>query len=508
MADPRTTFRSALWNHAGKILEYMLMYLTSVLIARGLGVQENGVFVGLFSVSQFLLVFMSFGLEVSLNKHVPQLEGEARMERLRFILRGALAIRVTAVLVLAAVLYGSTLLFEGLLPHTLSSFLWVLLAYTGVRSIVSLLSVVLTAELQTRATAAINVLTRGVEVAVIGLMVSGGMTTSRVFVVILSTATFQLACYIVAARTRLFGKTERIVVLPIILFGGVYWINTAVEYFLGRQGDVLFLTMLLPDSSQASLYDVAFSIGQWASLSMTVGLGSITLATFAKLALRGIEPVERFYAFMIRIKSLLSIPLYAFTLFNAGSVLFVLYSPRYLAASGLVQAIAAFRIFSRLFGGPENAEFLLSRGQVTKLVAIGAVGALVNVGLDLLLIPRLGALGAVMGSGLGNLMANVLGGAAVYRTSAARIQWQFWLKVSMATSAASLVVAALTPPLTVLLILMQAAVYVLLVIGLLFFVKPLTTMDYEWLVRIDNRFASPLRLFVRQDPMILDPKRP
>ena len=112
MADPSTTFRSALWNHAGKILEYMLMYLTSVLIARGLGVQENGVFVGLFSVSQLFLVLMSFGLEVSLNKHVPQLEGERRDERLRFVFRRALAIRVVAVLVLAAVLSGGIFVFE------------------------------------------------------------------------------------------------------------------------------------------------------------------------------------------------------------------------------------------------------------------------------------------------------------------------------------------------------------------------------------------------------------
>ncbi|MBM2840588.1 MAG: hypothetical protein HW412_1116, partial [Bacteroidetes bacterium] len=46
MTDPQATFKSALWNHAGKVLEFVLMYFISVLIARGLGVAENGTFVG------------------------------------------------------------------------------------------------------------------------------------------------------------------------------------------------------------------------------------------------------------------------------------------------------------------------------------------------------------------------------------------------------------------------------------------------------------------------------
>ncbi len=46
MSEPQATFRSAVWNHAGRILEYVLMYVTSILIARGLGVQENGMVKG------------------------------------------------------------------------------------------------------------------------------------------------------------------------------------------------------------------------------------------------------------------------------------------------------------------------------------------------------------------------------------------------------------------------------------------------------------------------------
>jgi O-antigen/teichoic acid export membrane protein len=499
MFEPQVTFKSALWNHVGKVLEYFLMYATSILIARGLGVQENGSFVGLFSVSQLLLVLSSFGLEVSLNKHIPQVVGKLRIERLRHILRRAFALRVLAIFGCAIAVFAAVRLLPQFIPALLPEYIWLLIAYTAVRSIVSLFASVLTAELQTRATSIINVFARAVELLLIGLLASRDITTSGVFVVFLSTAFAQLLAYAVVARQKVFGTTERVAILPIVVFGGIYWTNIVVEYFLGRQGDVLILTMLLPDSTQPSLYDVAFAVSQLASLSMTLGLGGITLATFAKLALRDSQLLERFYAFLIRMTSLLSVPLYAFILFNAESVLSVLYSSRYLPAAGLIQGIAAFRIIGRLFGGPENAEFLLSRSKVSTLVAIGIVGAVVNVALDILLIPLLGASGAVIGSGLGNITVNVLGALAVFRNSALRIQWRFWLKVVVATSLASYSCSMLIPHESFVMVCVQVAMYAIMTATLFVVLRPLTWKDGEWLRQADSPFAFPLRQFVQKD---------
>jgi O-antigen/teichoic acid export membrane protein len=497
MFDPRTTFRSAVWNHAGKILEYLLMYVTSVLIARGLGVEDNGAFVGLFSISQLLLVLTSFGLEVSVNKHIPQLSGDARQGNIRHILRRALLLRIAVVLVGGFALLGILKLAAGLFPEHTDEYVWILVGYTGIRSLVNLLAISLTAELRTRATSTINVMIRALEAVVVWLMVANGMTILKLFLLFFSTATLQLAAYVVAARPQLFGHARPIAVLPIITFGGVYWTNTIVEFFLGRQGDVLLLTVLLPDSSQASLYDVAFTVSQLAALSMTVGLGGVTLATSARLAIKDDEILRRFYGFMIRVKSLLSIPLYAFILFNADSVLHVLYSSRYLAAAPLIQGIAAFRIVSRLFGGPENAEFLLSQSHIVKLVGIGIIGAVINISVDLLLIPTRGATGAVIGSGVGNLAVNFLGVMAVRQLSGARLQWQFWMNVSSITCAASFLCSMIIPRNDLPDVIVQAVVFLTTVLVAFRFTKPLTSADADWLLRVDDRFRWVVRYFVR-----------
>ncbi|HXX63744.1 MAG TPA: hypothetical protein VEO56_08105, partial [Bacteroidota bacterium] len=73
MSLATATVRSAIWNHGGKIFEFVLMYVASLIVARGLGLSENGVYASVVSLSQLLLVLSSFGLEAAINKNFPQL---------------------------------------------------------------------------------------------------------------------------------------------------------------------------------------------------------------------------------------------------------------------------------------------------------------------------------------------------------------------------------------------------------------------------------------------------
>jgi O-antigen/teichoic acid export membrane protein len=497
MSEPRATFTSALWNHAGKLAEYVLMYSTSVLIARGLGVAGNGEFAGLISLAQFFMVAVSAGLEVSLNTHLPRMQGETRLMHIRTILRRIAGVRIGIVAGGAIFFLLLVAFWKDALPTAANTYFWLLASYAAVRSFVTLAGVVLTAELRTRTTAAINVGTRLVELVAVIVLIGTGATAPDLLRLFLLTAGVQCVAYLVFMRDMFFGKAEAFAVLPLISFGGIYWVNNVVDYFLGRQGDVLLLTALLPDASQASLYDVSFNIAQFASLSMTLGLGGITLATSARLAQRGPEFLDRFYGFMIRMKSLVSIPLYAFMLFNAHAILVLLYSDRFLAAGPIVQGIAAFRIVARLFGGPENAEYLLSTGRVLRLVSIGFVGALLNVAGNLLLIPHWGAMGAVLSSGVGNVTFSLLSALLVMSSSPVTLQGDFWLRIVIVTCGASAACAWIMPASNTLQVLLLGGCYVVLVLVACALVKPLTFSDREWLEKIDSRFGAMLSPFVR-----------
>ena len=499
MNQPKAIFKSVLWNQVGKTLEYVFMYVTSVCAARALGVHENGVYAGIVSFSQLLMVLSSAGLETSLNKHIPQLHGESQLEQTRFIVRRALALRILVFAIVAAILVAVNRLWTDVLPVNISTYLWLLLAFTGIRSLIPLLAIVLTAQLQTALTARLNLTARLLELVLVIVVASHGLTVDALLMIFVGTGIGQLAAYLVFASSNVRGGEQTTDIRPLLAFGAVFWVNTGVDYFLGRHGDILFLSLLLPEPSQASLYDVSYSVVQVGYLALTVGFGGVTFATFARLAASSPEGMNRFYGFLVRLTSLLTIPLYAFLLFHGQSIVSLLYSKDFSAAVPLIQGMAVFRMCSRLFAGGENAEYVLSKGSVGPLVSIGIAAAAVNISLDVLLIPRMGGWGAVVGNGFANLLANALGAWLVYRFTRAKIQLGFWFQLSCGMTAASAVahmICLMVAPDLIILRLGCFSVLAVLVLGLL---RPLLPADVAWIRGVNESLGRVLLPFSRHD---------
>lgn len=508
MSNAKRTFLSALWNHTGRIAEYVVMYFTAVLIARGLGVEENGRFVGLFSLTQLLLVACSLGLETSLNKFLPQL-GEADSEsHVRTLLRSVLLLRIAAfaATVLACVAIMETVSLPFL--DTNRNVLALVLAFTGLRSIVPLFAMVLTARLYTSLTASINLAVRLLELGGVLLLFRFGFTVENLFLVFFCASAIHVAGYLLFSRPSLFGAAKPVNIRPIVTFGGVFWMNTLVDFILGRQGDVLLLANIHPDRTQAGLYDVAYSLAQLASMTMTVGLSGVSFATFARLAVTEQGMMDRFYAFSIRIISLLTIPVYAFMIAHADSVLRLLYSPSYTPASSLLVGILLFRMLARVFGGPENAEYVLSRGKVGTIVGVGMVAATVNVVLNLLLIPTMGAAGSVIAGGCANVTANALGAIAVFSMSPNKLQVGFWSKLALLSLLAAFAVRSVLPGESLMSLVLNGGVYLALLLFGLFLIKPLTEGDAVWLARISGGMEHVVVWFTSSKADIAESKAP
>ncbi|HET6271478.1 MAG TPA: oligosaccharide flippase family protein [Bacteroidota bacterium] len=510
MSEPSATFKSALWNHAGRVVEYFLIYVTSVLIARSLGVEGNGTFASLISISQLLMVIVSFGLETSLNKHIPQLPEENRAARLRYLVRRVFLVRFGLVVFCSLGMFGIAWNLWGPATNIAVGYLWLLVGYTAVRSLASIATMVLIAQLKTGLSAKVNLAARLLECGGVVVLGSIGIDAAGILLLFVFTGLFQVLTLIISSRDDFVGRAVKTAVAPVFMFGGIYWANTIVEYFLGRQGDVLFLSLLLHETSQASLYDVAFSVNQLAALGMTAGLGGVTFAMFSRLAVSSSEGIERFHAFLVRVTSLLSIPLYVFILFNADSVVRGLYSPRYAEAAILIQGIAAFRIASRVFGGSENSELMLSKGMVGTMVLVGLIGAVVNITLNILLIPAFGASGTVVASGAANLLISFLGAIVVMRTVDVHIQWQFWLKLVMTCACASWLCSIPVLEPTILSFVGRIGLYVVLMVIMLLIAKPLTHIDSTLFAKLDSRLEHIIGFFVHgtQPASVGEPRDP
>lgn len=490
--------RSALWNHAGKLTDYIAWYCSSVLIARGLGVELNGVLASMMSGVHLVLAFSSLGLEVAVNKAIPQLVGDEVAPRVRAIIRRTAAVRVLLYVTIGLLfVLGSRWLLAGE-PASAFTTLAVLFLYGLFRGLASLAAVVLIARWHADRAAMINGTTRLLELVVLAVLYRAGMSLEWVVAVLSATCALQLAGYVIAARWDWFGPEQHVRMRPIWIFGTIFWANTVVDYFLGRQGDLLFLTLLSPFASSPALYDVSYSILQAGSMAVTVGFSGVTLAAFARLALSERGRLDQFYNSLVRITTFLMIPLLGFLFVAAPELIGLVYSDAYSGAAVVLQVMIAFRIFARLFAGGENADYLLAVDKVTELVGIGVVGAGVTVALHLILIPRLDVIGAAWASGLGTLAANGLSIARVRRHGSAQIQYRTWGIMVVTGTVAGGVVSLLPPSGSHIAdLVVKGVVFPALIVGLAMLFRPLRQVDADSAASLSSGFRTVLSRFAR-----------
>jgi O-antigen/teichoic acid export membrane protein len=355
----------------------------------------------------------------------------------------------------------------------------------------------LVARFRTAPAATAGVIARGGEVAAL-LYVGQAMTIPMVLAILVIGSTVQVAGYAFVSRREWFGESSPGPVLPVVMFGVVFWCNTILDYFLGRQGDVMFLTLLCPRASEASLYDVAYSIVQVGLLVLTAGLGGVSLAALSRFAATDRVRMNSLYRVIVRTTSLLTIPLLAFILVRAPDILKLLFSDKYAGAASILRIILGMRILSRLFATGENADYLLALGKVWLVVRIGAIASCVTVGAHLILIPRWGAVGAACAGSAGVLLANIMGGVAVQRIGKIEWQWQAWIRIAAAAMVAGFLSGLIpdcgTPFLTV-----AATGFVFLIAFVLLatVLRPLYREDIDVINAALGRVALPMRIFAR-----------
>lgn len=484
--------RSAVWNHLGKVTEFALFFMSTVVVARGLGVEANGSLAGILSFVQLIIVLSSAGIEVSVNKFLPQ-EGVPNSGT-RFVMNRLLRLRVGLYLVVS----GVALVAVWILRSEWKAFLGLIIVLGLLRGLAPLLAMLLIARFRTGRAAAVGILVRSAELIAL-IAIGAPLTIVGVLTVLAAGSALQVLGYAFASRIEWAGPLQPAPVMPVVAFGMVFWLNTIIDYFLGRQGDVMFLTYLRPESSSASLYDVAYSIVQIGMMALTVGLGGVVLAAMAQYAASDRSRMKLLYHVAVRLTSVLAIPMLAFLAVAAPDLIALVYSGAYAGAADVLRILICFRIVSRLFAAGENADLLLALGMVWPVVRIGVVAACVTVGMHLLLIPGWGAAGAALASGTGVLVANALGGFTAIREGGVELQWRAWLRtVFPALSAAA--GTFLLPQSDMLLpdIGLRAVVFFGLFGSLLAVTRPLQNHDLDALQAAFGRLPRVLGLIVQR----------
>ena len=176
-----------------------------------------------------------------------------------------------------------------------------------------------------------------------------------------------------------------------------------LNYLLWEQAEVLFLGLYRP-VEEVGFYTLASRLPSMAVTLIPSVFGAVLLPAIAEQFGKGdIEKVRRIYLTSARYLMMLAIPLAAGGIALSRPIINLLYGPAYTPAVILMQIV--FVPFAAASIGNAAGSVILGINQPSFVLKVGSLLALLNVGLNLWLIPRYGMLGAAIASSVPRILA-------------------------------------------------------------------------------------------------------
>jgi O-antigen/teichoic acid export membrane protein len=482
--------RGLLWNQMSRVLELGAAYVASVLVARALGPVAFGTYSVALSLVTFTYFATSLGLNEVLNVHVPRLA--ATPARVPFLLRAMLRLRAGIALGLSAGLF----LLAGPIAAlwrdpALVPVLRVGALYAFFYNVSLVLEYFLVGSLQLPRVSRVRIGVQLVNLAAAAAALRFHWTAPTLFLVMASSAALGVGWLTWGARGPLRAKGEAFDLRPLARFGLTLWVTNFVNFFLGRQADVLLIGFFRPATDEAGCYSAASLLAMLCASALLMGAEGVSLAAFSELERRVDRAgLGRLWSLHLKMDVLLSVPLLVFGALFSGDIVRALYDTRFASAAPMMLAYTLAWILVRVTGGGTNMTVLYAMEDPRVPLAIYGASGSINLLLNLFLVHRFGAVGAVLGTGLSMIGSSVTSGVIVIRRTGAFFPIVFALKVLVASLAGAWLAHALPRPGGVLGVALAGVVAIVVCVALLRLLRPLHDDDRRLLVRLNPRLQA------------------
>jgi len=480
-------FRGIVWNQVGLIAQASLSILFSILVARGLGVVNYGLYATALNLVMVLLFLIELGFESTLDTFVPRLLHGEQPSQASYLLQRLLLLRLGATGLLAVGVYFMAEPISRLLgqveQENLTGYLHAALLYLICNSVANLLRRFFGARLQQKIPAIIEFGRGGLLLGLasgtlwLGLGVTGVLWATGIAEAV--------ACGILLFQARSFLCTPATPVdlKPLLRFGLVAYLTQSLRHLLQRRIHILMLAYFLDDVRPISYYNLTASLVERAAFIGSQMRG-VALPSFAEAVHRGgLVQLRSVWRNFFQLQLLLRLPCQAFLFWVAGPIVLVLYGAEYAPAIPLVRLMVLAESLSLALGGSIGDETFYALKRPLYPLVIHSLNGPLNVGLNVFLIPPYGALGAVLGGCLSKLAGYGLCLIPLVRLRAIHYPVDFVAKLSLAWLGAGLL-AWLVGKGDLITLLLAGLVFFPLFFGLLHLLRPLSPTDRQLLSRV------------------------
>jgi len=508
-----------LWNQIYQLWLFGSSFLLTLVLSRGLSTDQYGVFATALTAFTTASYLAAFGLEEAATIWVPRALTEDGRAQASSVIRRLIGVRLLFLLAVCAALIfllpvipsllarlslpGAAGLASTLRDPAVQNHLIPLAFYVAGSGLVSLLFAIFTSLLRTRVTLVVSGFSQGANLAIawLFLWLGWGVDGALWALGIISWLTaFAYFCWL---APLLFARRPRQIISlrPALRLSVAAWQTNLAGGALLKQVVVFLLVLYAFSYTQIGFFNLAFQLGHSAGLLLVAGLSGVSMATMAA-AYSGENRswLAISWRAVLKVQTLLALPLLIFSLLNAQAIVIVLFGSQYAGVGPLLQLFLAFNILTRVSGGGmhQAALYVLGKQRVVVLLQWASLGLTVLLGF--LLIPKVGPMGALVATGVPPVFVELAQLAFLWPSLNRRYPLHFVLRYGLALVLP--VCFGLIWHLQGLIGLAVAGILftILLVAGLLL-VKPLEAEDAALLGKMNSWLRSALMLLIRKSAL-------
>lgn len=432
-----TIANNSFWNLINYITTGVAAVIISILLTRFLGVEQYGIYSFFMSTLAVGSLFLDFGFGQAIGKYVPRYFNDPENKGLSIqIFLRSLSVQAIASMFLAFILLITFRFWQPLIGVSYSdvqnlTFI-TLITLTPVvvsRQIINFLSSTQNFKIIT----IVSIATQLVNVALILLFTLLKKDLSFILSIQLIINLFSLFVLYFYLRPLLkYEKAPKktIQLRDIFNFSTLAYINTILTFVVWSYSEVFFLGYYAP-SAEVGFYTLAFSLSAIVSSIPGLYLKIAYNVQFELLEKGEEDRSDQISSTNVKLMSIIFLPLALYITYFSTTIIYLLYGSAYDKVSIILPLVLFGTIISTTLGSP-----LIKANNNNKVFAttilITGLGALVNLSLDYLLIPRFYSIGAGVATIISQLILTSTLLTYTFRVLKIRIDWLNIIKVYLA----------------------------------------------------------------------------
>jgi len=485
--------RAVFWNYLTKISSYGLDFLLSVLLARGLGKYGFGVYSELFNFIFLFTLICSFGMDSALNTFLPKYSNEP--EKASFLLRkiAIVLLLFSLIICLGIVAFSNRL---GMIVHNsqIPYLLRIAVLYIFIYNFIIVAQSILISYYRTKFIFLTNTLVKIVTLVCFYLLLRLKFGLTELIYGYITISFIALIIYLRSLKEYVRIQPTSCELKPVIKFGFAAWLTKYVNYLMSRYLDIFLLGYFLVPKEAIGYYNIAFTLTMGLSYVISSGFSGVSLAAFSKLAKQNnFSGISRGWLTINKLTLLFSVPVFLFAIYYAKPLIDVLYSAAYLPTVKLFQVFGVFFLLSITIGSGLNSTVLYSIQKEQLVLYLRVLVGLLNLILDLLLIPRYQAMGAILATGLSVVLIIALEFSVVKKKFKFSYPYLFLVKIIIA-SAVGVAMVLVVPVSNLIFFTAKFLLFILIFVAIIYLIKPLSAED----VQLVSNINKPLYLLVNR----------